>query len=400
MLTPIGKTSWPWLAPLACLLCLSRSFAQKLTDDQLAQVTARLAEGATMSWEIGTRAQALTELNAPFYSVFSNTPLPPPISPPSSSTNLTEVISIAIKTISQPRNTTGPQPLIANDGAAGDPASIGVSVLLANWTMARASGNRPDFTTAAAGQLDFLLTSVPRTSDGAISHRVSHVQLWSDFVYMAPPFLAYYGVMTQNKSLVAESYNQIRLYRNYLRDPTVSLWRHIVMGSGDDPGHWSTGNAWAAAGMLRVLATIKHSNMANQFRSEQIDIQNWVIEILDGMYSYTNGSHLFHNYADNSSTFIDASSTALLAASTYRLALLTQTYHNLPHAEDSRKTLVGGDHFDSYGWLQPVVNPLNWSMSGSQSPEAQAFVVEMQAAWRDWVAIGSPVIGHKCNDVF
>ena len=27
---------------------------------------------------------------------------------------------------------------------------------------------------------------------------------------------------------------------------------------------------------------------------------------------------------------------------------------------------------------------------GAQSPEGQAFVVEMQAAWQDWVAVGAP----------
>ena len=61
-------------------------------------------------------------------------------------------------------------------------------------------------------------------------------------MYMVPPFLAYYGVMTQNQSLVAEAYNQIRLYRSYLLDPdTDNLWRHIDLGSWADDGHWSTG---------------------------------------------------------------------------------------------------------------------------------------------------------------
>jgi rhamnogalacturonyl hydrolase YesR len=61
---------------------------------------------------------------------------------------------------------------------------------------------------------------------------------------MVPPFLAYYGVLTNNRSLVEESYNQIKLYRNYLRDANANnLWKHIVMGaSGTDAGHWSTGN--------------------------------------------------------------------------------------------------------------------------------------------------------------
>jgi hypothetical protein len=36
-----------------------------------------------------------------------------------------------------------------------------------------------------------------------------------------------------------------------------------------------------------------------------------------------------------------------------------------------------------------VVNPYDFPNQGTTSPEGQAFVVEMQAAWRDWVANGS-----------
>ncbi len=64
----------------------------------------------------------------------------------------------------------------------------------------------------------------------------------SDFVYMVPPFLAYYGVLTSNESLVTEAYNQIKLYRDHLRDTDANnLWKHVVLGSGIDEGHWSTG---------------------------------------------------------------------------------------------------------------------------------------------------------------
>ena len=64
----------------------------------------------------------------------------------------------------------------------------------------------------------------------------------SDFIYMVPPFLAYYGVLTRNRTLLGESYNQIELYRNYLFDPTEGLWRHVLLGvSGNDEGFWSTG---------------------------------------------------------------------------------------------------------------------------------------------------------------
>jgi rhamnogalacturonyl hydrolase YesR len=33
----------------------------------------------------------------------------------------------------------------------------------------------------------------------------------SDAVFMLPPFLAYYGVITDNKTVVDQAYNQIRL---------------------------------------------------------------------------------------------------------------------------------------------------------------------------------------------
>ena len=61
------------------------------------------------------------------------------------------------------------------DGSAADPASIGVSVLLANWT---GKGSGQNYAGAAFDQLNYLLYKVPRTSDGAISHRVSQIQLW------------------------------------------------------------------------------------------------------------------------------------------------------------------------------------------------------------------------------
>ncbi len=163
-------------------------------------------------------------------------------------------------------NTVGPQPLIT-DGSAADPASIGMSVLLAYWTE-QATGNGDeggsgavDYAGAAKDQLDFLLGNVTRTSDGALSHRVSELQLWyvfisledivsnvhidirSDFVYMVPPFLAYYGVMSRNRTLLIEAYNQIKLYRNYLSDPKAQQrWKHVLLGAANnDEGYWTTG---------------------------------------------------------------------------------------------------------------------------------------------------------------
>ena len=91
------------------------------------------------------------------------------------------------------RNKTAGSQTFIVDGAAGDPASVyfiytsksptrrdiyvgvGVAALLANWTNFDPS---VDFATASTEELEHLLTVVPRTSDGAISHRESEVQLW------------------------------------------------------------------------------------------------------------------------------------------------------------------------------------------------------------------------------
>lgn len=49
---------------------------------------------------------------------------------------------------------------------------------------------------------------------------------------------------------------------------------------------WHTGNGWAAAGSLRVLATMRNSEYANTFKNEQNDLAAWVREIHAGIYPH------------------------------------------------------------------------------------------------------------------
>ncbi|KAH9176368.1 glycoside hydrolase family 105 protein [Lactarius sanguifluus] len=427
--------------------------AQGLTSHQIDTVQQRLAEGATHSWELGTRAQALLELSAPSFSVLTpSIPLPPPPYLDSSlNDTLADVFTIARNAVAAlpppPSNGSG-QPLILGDSSVGDPASIGTAVLIANWT--NLGGEY--YAAAATAQIQYLFgPAVLKTHDGAISHVASQVQLWSDSVYMVPPFLAYYGITTGNQSMLQEAYNQVKLYRNYLRDNSAGgLWQHIVLGTnGTDSGHWSTGNAWAAAGMLRVLGTLKSSPFSHDLKNQIKDLGNWVAEIHSAMYPHLQANGLFKNYADQNyaNNFDDASSSALLAATVYRFALLTGNKKYVRQAERTRAALfaANGDpgpvvtssstsstsrssntsstatssttssstapsstgsapgsestasnafastpHFTDDGWLAPVVNPLNFVAEGAQSPEGQAFTLMLQSAWRDWSAAGSP----------
>ncbi len=130
---------------------------------------------------------------------------------------------------------------------------------MANWT--RSDLSDKSYATAATAQLNYLLNTAPKTKDGAISHRAEQVQLWyaasmtysftlliggprADFVYMAPPFIAYYGALQGDKdgtALLQQAYDQCRLYREYLLDTASGLWEHIVLGDGQDASHWGTG---------------------------------------------------------------------------------------------------------------------------------------------------------------
>ena len=132
------------------------------------------------SWELGTRAQALLELSAPSFSVLTpSIALPPPSNLITAvNASLGDVYTIARDAVASlpppPSNGTG-QPLFMGDTSAGDPASIGTAVLIANWT----GLGGEDYAGAATAQVEYLFgPAVPKTSDGAISHRVAELQLW------------------------------------------------------------------------------------------------------------------------------------------------------------------------------------------------------------------------------
>ena len=106
---------------------------------------------------------------------------------------------------------------------------------------------------------------------------------------MAPPFIAYYGAYQQGNAqttLLQTAYDQCRLYRQYLQDPDTLLWKHIELGSWQDNNLWGTGNGWAAAGMFRVLQTIRLSSSNSNFTQQQTDLANWIEEIVKAAWSY------------------------------------------------------------------------------------------------------------------
>lgn len=55
-------------------------------------------------------------------------------------------------------------------------------MLITNWTAGANGGSQGlDYAAAARSQVEYLFTAVPRTPDGALSHKVSQLQLWFAF---------------------------------------------------------------------------------------------------------------------------------------------------------------------------------------------------------------------------
>lgn len=315
------------------------------------------------------------------------------------------------------------------DGAVGDPASqyftvslsipanthagLGVGVLLRNWTRTDTSNNIYSF--YGGEQAGYLIHKAPHTADGAVSHRNDQVQLWADFVSMAPPFLAYFGATQGGPNgtwLMQYAFDQCRLYRQYLIDQPSGLWKHIVLGTYNDTTHWATGNGWAASGMMRTLQAIKRSPTANQMTNQQANLTSWISEIVRATWTHQKFNGTLLNVLDALpvTTFADTAGTALLCATTLRLATLTNDTTYVDAAVKAMELVRSS--IDAQGWLRGTVDPytfnirLNGSGNDKGSPEGQAFILmvrftsplglfpldlivpQMHAAWRDYLAAG------------
>lgn len=275
-------------------------------------------------------------------------------------------------------------------GAAGDPASLGVSAIMIGQT-------EPNYLSAAERQVQHLISEVPRWPNGAISHRESAAELWADFIYMVPPTLAYWAIQAGDVDLLNTAIQQCDLYREVLGVPTSAksaggLWHHIIGPESQDLGIWSTGNAWAAGGMTRVFATAKNSPFAGDGKivSGLKQLKNNIRAILDGAIALDKAESdepLLRNYLNDTTWFGELSGTTLLTATAYRMAQLEPADFGSSYASwaDSKRQAIT-DRISDDGLLSPVINPLNWGdrTPGTESPEAQSFAVLMFAAHRDY----------------
>lgn len=72
-----------------------------------------------------------------------------------------------------------------------------------------------------------------------------------------------------------------------------------------------------------------------------------------------------------------------MASVSYRLAQLGLDNSTLQQADIARHAVLSGVD-TATGWLNPVVDPLDWSKEGRDSPEGQSFTLLLAASYRDY----------------
>jgi rhamnogalacturonyl hydrolase YesR len=282
---------------------------------------------------------------------------------------------------------------------------------------------------AATKQADYLISKAKKfhinATHSTISHREDYAELWGDSIFMAPPFLAYYGAVTNNVTYLKAAVSQCHLYADVLTTHITlgsgitckGPWRHIVSDPPmlstheccTDPHVWLTSNAWAAAGMTRVLEILEKwrppltasvdNNAYQDFRSRSKAIlAGQLLSMLQCIRQQDRSeSGLLRNYLDGEASrsrawaYGETAGTALVTSVVYRLAVLLPKEYSrkkepwLAWAEGLRRSVV--DHVDRDGKVGPVadVSHVPSEKTVGQTSEGQSMAVLMHSAWRDCV---------------
>jgi rhamnogalacturonyl hydrolase YesR len=293
------------------------------------------------SWEQGVASQALIEMGEK------------------------DLVILIAKDAVLRRKNDGRLAMLGTENAVTDPASNGEAVLYAY----KVTGDET-FKKAADAMYKYLMKGAPKTEKGIICHVTQGRQIWSDSMFMSPPFLAVYGDYD-------EAIKQVDGYREYLWDKDKKLFSHIW----DDQKKvftrkdcWGGGNGWSAAGMAKIIDILPKEKEAERKRHI-----GYVKELLDGCIAYMRPDGLFYDVIDKPETFVETNLSQMLAYSIYKgvkAGWLENSY--LKPADKMRAG--ANSKIDRYGVVQDACSSPNFDRAGT-STEAQAFFLMMEAAY-------------------
>ena len=220
--------------------------------------------------------------------------------------------------------------------------------------------------------VDYVLNKAPQTKEGIIYHFTNIPQVWSDIMYMLPPFLAAAGKYD-------EAIKQIDGARGFLWNPDKKLLSHMwdcEKQAFVRKDCWGVGNGWSAAGITRVIRALPDSMQA-----EKKKLIGYVKDIIDGCLAHMRADGLFHNIVDDPHSFVETNLAQMMAYSIYRgirEGWINETYRE--KADTMR--IAAHSKVDELGLVQGVCGSPEFDHPGTAT-EGQAFFIMMEAAYKE-----------------
>jgi len=335
----------------------------------------------------------------------------------------------------------------ASDPGAADPASIGESLYFILDHAEQRGTNVPSPTSAASRtfmegvdkMLHYIMNECPRAVVNEVhvgnqkqlllSHRIDGVQIWSDTVYMLPPFLVASAIFHlerihpryKSRDLLSLGLSQIVLASEVLQAPTGE-WSHIFDLSTRQfkrKAFWGVGNGWVCCGIVRILHMLisaTHSDtsaaavaLVYLFRDDAHLSEllrrcyDLLLSTIRACLRHIRQDGLFHDVLDDPSTFVETNLSQQLSYTLYRLLDLDlhlleasplAPFWSLPPlsqvdkdgweraAETMRKAAV--DKTDEWGFVRDVCGSPTFDKPGTAA-EGQAWGVMMEVVRAEYL---------------
>ncbi len=156
--------------------------------------------------------------------------------------------------------------------------------------------------------MDFILNKEYRLADGTFARtRPQYNTLWLDDMFMGIPPLAYYSLVTNNKTYLTEAINQILQFAERLWVPEKNLFRHgWVEDMTDHPAfHWGRANGWALLTMCEVLDVLPEDF------PQRDEIMALFCAHVRGLIACQSGEGFWHQLLDRNDSYLETSATAI-----------------------------------------------------------------------------------------
>ena len=209
----------------------------------------------------------------------------------------------------------------------------------------------------------------PRNEAGTVYHVNNSRQIWSDSIYMLPPFLAAYGDYD-------ECLKQVRGYRACLWNPDNKLYAHRW---SDDENRfisahfWGGGNGWAAAAFAII-----YELLPAEMQTYKTEIVTYLTELLEGLQANVLPNGLFNDFVGEPDSFVETNLSQMAAFAIFKS--VNTGAIDTKYLEFAGKMKEGAlAKVDEYGYVQGAAGSPSFNLPGT-STEAQAFLLMMLAA--------------------